>query len=355
MHNVFANMWQVAAKAGMNKSIARFPDVCLSPPSPPAGPIPIPYPDTAFSSDLKDGSSTVKIAGKPVALAQKSFYKPSVLGNEAATRSFGANVITHQITGKTVFQAWSMDVKVEGKNVCRHIDITTSNHASDPAGEAVPAPTVEGATSATSAKPDPCPCCGDQNCAAALPAMVKTKDGGEVARPKMSFETYFQLDEEVDGKPTQRAQARRKIINDKKCTGGDCPTGGRSPPKSDPPCDVYRPTTVAEKNKIEEQYNDQKENMRQARGIPVGVEWTQSHYDLLGVSENKYRAMSQNQRQKLVQLDHTTPKAAGGCPTADGNVTAHAKKCSNCQEIDSILDDNWHASRIKELRNALNI
>ena len=76
MHNVFANMWQIAAKSWMNKSIARFPDVCLSPPSPPAGPIPIPYPNTSFSTDLKKGTKTVKVGGKPAAQAQKSFYKP---------------------------------------------------------------------------------------------------------------------------------------------------------------------------------------------------------------------------------------------------------------------------------------
>ncbi|TIN80347.1 PAAR-like domain-containing protein [Mesorhizobium sp.] len=128
--NVFAGKWEIAAENGMNKSIARFPDVCLSPPSPPAGPIPIPYPDTSFSNNLKSASSTVKIGGKGAALAQKSYYKEPVLGDEAATRTFGANVVTHQITGKTYFQAWCMDVKFEGKNVCRHFDITTSNHAS---------------------------------------------------------------------------------------------------------------------------------------------------------------------------------------------------------------------------------
>src|SRR5262249_36689914 len=141
-HKVFANLWQIAAKSGNNQSLARFPDVCLSPPSPPAGPIPIPYPDTSFSSDLKEGSDTVKIGGEPAALAQQSYYQPSTLGNEAATRSFGASVITHQITGKTYFQAWSMDVKIEGKNVCRHIDITTSNHGSYPGGTP-PLPTKE--------------------------------------------------------------------------------------------------------------------------------------------------------------------------------------------------------------------
>src|SRR3954469_8879400 len=91
-------------------------------------------------------------------------YKPSVLGNEAATRSFGASVVTHQITGKTYFQAWSMDVQFEGKNVCRHIDITTSNHGSTPSGTP-PAPSAETQTLADAqAANDPanpkCPCCG---------------------------------------------------------------------------------------------------------------------------------------------------------------------------------------------------
>lgn len=140
-HDVFANMMEIAGKGDVNKSIARFPDVCLSPPSPPAGPVPVPYPDTSFSTDLKKGSVTVLLGGKPAALAQKSYYKPSALGNEAATRSFGASVVTHQITGKTYFKAWSMDVKIEGKAVCRHLDITTSNHGSDPPGTP-PAPSA---------------------------------------------------------------------------------------------------------------------------------------------------------------------------------------------------------------------
>lgn len=162
-HNVYANTWQIAAKAGMNKSIARFPDVCLSPPGPPAGPIPIPYPDTSFSTDLKQGSTTVMIAGKPVALAQQSHYQPSVLGNEAATNSFGASVVTHKITGKTVFQSWSMDVKFEGKNVCRHIDLTTSNHNCPPPATP-PAPSGEAQTlpaTLAALKDKKCPCCGE--------------------------------------------------------------------------------------------------------------------------------------------------------------------------------------------------
>lgn len=136
--DVFANGDEIACKAGGGKVIASFPDVCLTPPPPPAGPIPIPYPDTSFSKDMQSGSKTVKIGGKEVMLKDQSFYKSSPLGDEAATNGQGANVITHVITGKTYFVAWSMDVKFEGQNVDRHSDITTSNHASRPAGAVVP-------------------------------------------------------------------------------------------------------------------------------------------------------------------------------------------------------------------------
>lgn len=127
--DVYANNNEISCKSGANKVIAQMPDVCLSPPSPPAGPVPLPYPDTSFSKDMKNGSKSVKIKGKEIMLKDKSFYKTSPLGDEAATRSFGANVVSHVITGKTYCHSWSMDVKVEGLNVDRHLDLTTSNHA----------------------------------------------------------------------------------------------------------------------------------------------------------------------------------------------------------------------------------
>jgi len=156
-NEVFANGNEIACKSGDGKVIAAFPDVCLSPPSPPAGPIPVPYPDTSFSKDMKNGSKKVKIDGKEVMLKDKSFYKTSPLGNEAATKSLGAGVVSHVITGKTYFVAWSMDVKFEGKNVDRHIDLTTSNHAS-PMGDTLTIPSKEEATK--DKKKEKCPCCG---------------------------------------------------------------------------------------------------------------------------------------------------------------------------------------------------
>lgn len=128
--DVFANNSEIACKAGGGKVIASFPDVCLTPPPPPAGPLPVPYPDTSFSKDMQNGSKSVKIEGKEVMLKDQSFYKTSPLGDEAATNGQGAGVVTHTITGKTYFVSWSMDIKFEGENVDRHMDITTSNHAS---------------------------------------------------------------------------------------------------------------------------------------------------------------------------------------------------------------------------------
>lgn len=135
---VYANGNEISCKGGSNKVIAEFPDVCLSPPSPPAGPIPVPYPNTSFSKDMKNGSKTVKIKKKEVMLKDKSFYKTSPLGDEAATKSFGGNVMSHTITGKTFCVSWSMDVKIEGMNVDRHMDMTTSNHLCAPTPPGTP-------------------------------------------------------------------------------------------------------------------------------------------------------------------------------------------------------------------------
>ena len=159
-NEVFANGNEIACKSGDAKVIAAFPDVCLSPPSPPAGPVPVPYPDTSFSKDMKNGSKTVKIDGKEVMLKDKSFYKTSPLGNEAATKSLGAGVVSHVITGKTYFVAWSMDVKFEGKNVDRHIDLTTSNHAS-PMGDTMTTTNNDKAASEEKEEKEKCPCCGE--------------------------------------------------------------------------------------------------------------------------------------------------------------------------------------------------
>ena len=127
--NVFANGLEVSCEKATNQSLASMPDICLSPPSPPAGPVPIPYPNFSSASDTTNGASTVKIAGGEVGQKNKSCYKTSK-GDEAATKGLGAGTTTGVIQGKCYFAAWSSDVKYEGENAVRLSDLTGSNHAS---------------------------------------------------------------------------------------------------------------------------------------------------------------------------------------------------------------------------------
>ncbi len=270
-----------------------MPDVCLSPPSPPAGPVPVPYPNTSFSKDTQQGSKTVKINGQEVMLKDKSYYSTSPLGDEAATRSFGGSVITHTITGKTYFSAWSMDVKFEGENVDRHLDLTTSNHNPYP-GSTAPTPAQE--TAMTRLGYEACPCCGSQNCTAALPSTIVDGTGNAVPRVNHTFREWHRLDEPGNGRAAQLAA--------RPCQGGGCPNAGRAADdrKSNPPCDVYRVTTVAEGHaNVDGITQARVQELRQMYGVPLRA-------DVVPLA-------SQQDRQNAVQIDHRTPRTAGGCPT----------------------------------------
>lgn len=131
-NDVFANMMEVSCKAAQGKSICAFPDVCFTPPQTPATPpgVPIPYPNTGMASDCTSGSKSVKISGQEVMLKNKSYFKRS-MGDEAGCAP-KKGLITSKNMGKVYFNMWSMDVKVEGENVVRNLDITTHNHASVP-------------------------------------------------------------------------------------------------------------------------------------------------------------------------------------------------------------------------------
>jgi len=142
-NKVFANSREISCKAAIGKTICAFPDVCFTPPDkvPPTPPgVPIPYPNTGLASDTTKGSKTVQISNKEVMLKNKSYFKKSTGDEAGCTPKKG--VITSKITGKVYFQAWSMNVKVEGKNVTRHLDITTNNHASMP-GNTPPWPYID--------------------------------------------------------------------------------------------------------------------------------------------------------------------------------------------------------------------
>lgn len=122
---VGVNFLSVVHASSSGTTIA-FPDVCKTPS--PAGPIPIPYPNIAKSSDTASGTSTVKCDGNPVCVKDSNFSMST--GDEAG--SAGGGVASNKIKGKAEFVMFSMDVKFDGKNVCRAFDIMLHNDKNTP-------------------------------------------------------------------------------------------------------------------------------------------------------------------------------------------------------------------------------
>jgi len=122
---VGVNMLSVVHQTSNGVTIA-FPDVCKTPS--PGGPIPIPYPNIARSSDTSSGTTTVKCDGNPVCVKDSNFSISS--GDEAG--SAGGGVVSNKIKGKAEFVNFSFDVKFEGKNVARAFDLMLHNDKNTP-------------------------------------------------------------------------------------------------------------------------------------------------------------------------------------------------------------------------------
>ncbi len=108
----FANMRGIVHKGSNGMSMV-FPDVCKTP-APPAGPIPIPYPNIGKSSDTTKGPTSVKTDGQ-MPMVKGATYMMSA-GDEAGA---AGGVISGKIKGECEFMMYSFDVKFEGKNACR--------------------------------------------------------------------------------------------------------------------------------------------------------------------------------------------------------------------------------------------
>lgn len=116
-----------------------FPDVCKTPS--PAGPIPIPYPNIAKSSDTAKGASTVKCDGNPVCVKDSNFSTST--GDEAGS---AGGVVSSKTKGKAEFVNFSFDVKFEGKNVPRAFDLMLHNDKNTPPFPLLQGPVVAVAT-----------------------------------------------------------------------------------------------------------------------------------------------------------------------------------------------------------------
>lgn len=129
---VGVNFLSVVHKASSGTTIA-FPDVCKTPS--PAGPIPIPYPNIAMSSDTAKGTTKVKCDGESTCVKDSNFSMST--GDEAG--SAGGGVASSKQKGKAEFVMGSMDVKFEGKDVVRAFDIMLHNDKNTP-----PMPVLQG-------------------------------------------------------------------------------------------------------------------------------------------------------------------------------------------------------------------
>jgi hypothetical protein len=146
--SVGVNDLSVVHAGSSGKTIA-FPDVCKTPS--PGGPIPIPYPNIAQSSDTADGTSSVKCDGNPVCVKDSNFRTST--GDEAG--SAGGGVASNKIKGKAEFVNVSFDVKFEGKGVARAFDPMLHNDKNTP-----PFPLLQGPVVAVSQPKAVCVTCG---------------------------------------------------------------------------------------------------------------------------------------------------------------------------------------------------
>jgi hypothetical protein len=129
---VGVNFLSVVHKSSNGVTIA-FPDVCKTPS--PGGPIPIPYPNIAKSSDTDKGTKKVKCDGESTCVKDSNFKMST--GDEAG--SAGGGVASNKIKGKAEFILFSFDVKFEGKNVARAFDLMLHNDKNTP-----PFPVLQG-------------------------------------------------------------------------------------------------------------------------------------------------------------------------------------------------------------------
>jgi hypothetical protein len=134
---VFINGRAAVHRTSAGKSTA-FPDVCLCPPTPPAGPVPAPLTNLVVAMDLGGGARSVTIEGNPMG-KRSSFFQKST-GNEVA-RPTGGGVITMGVQGAAHFQTFSPNVLIEGEPAVRHLDVLTHNHLAPnaPPGNTPPA------------------------------------------------------------------------------------------------------------------------------------------------------------------------------------------------------------------------
>jgi len=113
--HILVNSLGLTYKSTMGFSAATLPDICKTPA--PNGAVPIPYPNFANQSSLRKGSKTVKAKGKMIANKGSQYGRSN--GDEPGTAGGIKSSVNMKATDWITF---SFDVKIDGKNACRHTD-----------------------------------------------------------------------------------------------------------------------------------------------------------------------------------------------------------------------------------------
>lgn len=351
-NEVFANGREISCKSGDGKSICEFPDVCMTPPTTPATPmgVPVPYPNTGFSSDTTKGSRTVKIDKKEVMLRNKSYYKTSTGDEAGCATPAKKGLITGTTKGKVYFISWSPDVKIEGENVVRTSDMTTHNHASYPGNGSVPMADVEGVALAISRlEDDKCSCCGGEKHASGK-AMNRDEwyndcvDDNlksrieEVNKISNVDKHSKKMQDAVNKSHKKKVKLNKLLKRAKKRPRCTCPKP-RPPLLPKPPCDVFykkSPDAVvrkAEHDAIDEKWENYKPTYQEENGILSPSETKKNLKNKLG------RAPLPKEIDDERSVNHLTPKSAGGCPDNDTNLQANTELCDECKKIDDSFSE----------------
>lgn len=116
------NGLSVVHKGSSGTAASAPPDVCLTP-APAGPPMPMPYPNTAMSSDLEGGTTTVKVDNKPAAIQGSTFAKST--GDEPGT---GGGLMSGTCMMEAEFITYSPTVCADGAPMSRLSDMMTMNH-----------------------------------------------------------------------------------------------------------------------------------------------------------------------------------------------------------------------------------
>jgi hypothetical protein len=209
-----------------------------------------------------------------------------------------------------------MDVKFEGKNVCRHIDLTTSNHASM-LGSTTAIPNTEGMNVVPAAETKPkCECCGAPVHSAAQ------------ARASMSPAEYYQPVSST--KPNKReaaAFASASTLLEMAKTDG-CDKQISHAPDSKDPCAKHYPASAKENGDATQEYT--------AMMSPMTPDeyFVQKYGPELGKEiQERGRRMNQALKSGAKSIAHKTPRSGGGCPIGENNLQPVIPPCDAHEEI----------------------